>query len=115
MKVTVFYKDFETNSFTRVAVVNADTTNEKAALEYAYRWTQNIMDSWSLKMENDGNDDVEVVGELPVVDGKTYGLRSSMVGDRFYVDEGDAWECAIMGFKPLPVSPEIMMTPEEAV
>ena len=107
MKVTVFYKDFETNSFTRVAVVNADTTNEKAALEYAYRWTQNIMDSWSLKMENDGNDDVEVVGELPVVDGKTYGLRSSMVGDRFYVEGGEAYECAVLGFKVLPTVEEV--------
>ena len=115
MEVTVCHKDHETNAFVRVAVVNADTTDESAALEYAYRWTQNIMDSWSLKMENDGNDDVEVVGELPVYDGKTYGLRSSMMGDRFYVDEGDAYECAMIGFKPLPVSPEIMMTPEDAV
>lgn len=114
MKVTIFHQDRETNSFVRVAVVNADTTNEQSALEYAYRWTQNIMDSWSLKMKNDGNDDVEVVGELPVYEGKTYGLRSSMMGDRFYVDEGDAWECAMIGFKPLPVSPEIMMTPEDA-
>lgn len=102
MKVTVFHQDRETNSFVRVAVVNADTTNEQAALEYAYRWTQNIMDSWSLKMENDGNDDVEVVGELPVYDGQTYGLRSSMMGDRFYVEDGEAYECAMIGFEALP-------------
>ena len=33
-------------------------------LEYAYRWTQNIMDSWSLKMPEDGNDDVTVMGDI---------------------------------------------------
>ena len=107
MKVTVYHKDFETNSFTRVAVVNAETTSESAALEYAYRWTQNIMDSWSLKMENDGNDDVEVVGELPVHDGKTYGLRSSMMGDRFYVEGYPSYECDIIGFKIIPEVEEV--------
>jgi hypothetical protein len=107
MKVTVFHKDFDSNSFTRVAVVNANTTDESRALEYAYRWTQNIMDSWSLKMECDGNDDVEVVGELPVHDGQTYGLRSSMMGDRFYVEGGDAYECAMVGFEALPVLEDV--------
>ena len=81
--------------------------DEMASLEYAYRWTQNIMDSWSLKMENDGNDDVEVVAELPVYDGKTYGLRSSMMGDRFYVEDGDAYECAMIGFEALPVMEDV--------
>ena len=47
-------------------------------LEYAYRWTQNIMDSWSLKIDEDGNDAVTVVGD--VSDG--YGLRSTSVGDQ---------------------------------
>ena len=58
-------------------------------------------------MENDGNDDVEVVAELPVVDGKTYGLRSSMVGDRFYVEGGEAYECAMLGFEVLPTVEEV--------
>ena len=108
MKVTVYHKDFENpNSFTRVAVVNADTDKPKEALNYAYRWTQNIMDSWSLKMENDGNDDVEVVGELKVIDGKTYGLRSSMIGDRFYVEGYPSYECDIVGFKIIPEVEEV--------
>jgi len=107
MKVTVFHKDFETNAFVRVAVVTVYHNDEKEACEYAYRWTQNIMDSWSLKMENDGNDDVEVVAELPVYDGKTYGLRSSMMGDRFYVEGGDAYECAMLGFEALPVLEDV--------
>ena len=49
------------------------TLNEK--LEYAYRWTQNIMDSWSLKMPMDGNDDVTVMGELHVDEnGQKWGI-----------------------------------------
>ena len=107
MKVTVYHNDRETNQFVRVAVVNAPMNDEMASLEYAYRWTQNIADSWSLKMENDGNDDVEVVAELPVYDGKTYGLRSSMMGDRFYVEDGDAYECAMIGFEALPVMEDV--------
>ena len=108
MKVTVFHKDFETNAFVRVAVVNADTTNEMAALEYAYRWTQNIMDSWSHPSGvEDKNDDVEIVGELPERDGKVFGLRSSMMGDRFYVEDGDAYECAMIGFEALPVMEDV--------
>jgi len=108
MKVTVFHKDFETNAFVRVAVVNADTTNEMAALEYAYRWTQNIMDSWSHPSgEADKNQDVEVVAELPVHEGKVFGLRSSMMGDRFYVEDGDAYECAMIGFEALPVMEDV--------
>ena len=108
MKVTVYHNDRETNSFVRVAVVNAPMNDEKAALEYAYRWTQNIMDSWSHPSGvEDKNDDVEIVGELPVHDGKTYGLRSSMMGDRFYVEDGDAYECAMVGFEALPVLEDV--------
>ena len=35
MKVTVFHKDFEDNSFTRVAVVTVYHNDEKEAWEYA--------------------------------------------------------------------------------
>ena len=102
MKVTVFHKDFETNAFVRVAVVDAPMNDVNEALEYAYRYTNNVDGSWSLKIGSDANDNVEVVGELPVVDGKTYGLRSSMMFDRFYVQGDDAYEVAMMGFDKLP-------------
>ena len=102
MQVTVFHKDFENNSFVRVAVVNAPMNDVNEALEYAYRYTNNVDGSWSLKIGSDANDNVEVVGELPVVDGKTYGLRSSMMFDRFYVQGDDAYEVAMMGFDKLP-------------
>ena len=106
MKVTVYHKDFEGNGYTRVAVVNAPIKlTEKEACEYAYRWTQNISDSWSHPEGNyDKNENVEVVGELPVVGGKTYGLRSSMMGDRFYISSGSVYDCAMLGFEEvLPV------------
>lgn len=108
MKVTVFHKDFETNAFTRVAVVTVYHNDEKEACEYAYRWTQNIMDSWSHpEGVEDKNPNVEIVGELPVRGDKVYGLRSSMMGDRFYVEDGDAYECAMVGFEALPVLEDV--------
>ena len=75
-QVAVIHTAFEDKPST-VAFVNVKedmTLIEK--LEYAYRWTQNIMDSWSLKMPEDGNDDVTVMGDIS--DG--YGLRSTSVG-----------------------------------
>ena len=70
------------------------TLNEK--LEYAYRWTQNIMDSWSLKMPQDGNDDVTVMGEI--VDGM--GLRSTSVGDQILVGN-TKYKVAFCGFEKI--------------
>ena len=65
-------------------------------LEYAYRWTQNIMDSWSLKMPEDGNDAVTVVGDIS--DG--YGLRSTSVGDQILVGT-EKYVVAPFGFETL--------------
>lgn len=79
-QVAVIHTAFEETPRT-VAFVDVGDRTGSDALEYAYRWTQNIMDSWSLKMEQDGNDDVTVVGELPVHDGQTFGLRSTSMGD----------------------------------
>ena len=109
MKVTVYHKDFEGNGYTRVAEVFAEgITNEKEACEYAYRWTQNIADSWSHpEGEADKNPAVEVVGELPVRGGKTFGLRSSMMGDRFYINSGSVYDCAMIGFDEVPVREEV--------
>ena len=119
MKVDVFHADFDdtgpTGTFTKVAVVAADAvsaspvTTEAAALDYAYRWTNNLEGSWSKKelwlfdssnkmVENgDFNVDVEVVAPLPKVDGKLFGLRSSMMGDKFVVN-GKEFAVATFGF-----------------
>ena len=69
-------------------------------LEYAYRWTQNIMDSWSLKEPMDNNDDVTVMGEI--VDGM--GLRSTSVGDQILVGT-EKYVVAPMGFTTLDGEP----------
>ena len=66
------------------------------ALEYAYRYTNNIAGSWSKKIGADANDDVTVLVERE--DG--LGLRSSMVGDRFEIDGVD-YRVGFAGFKPV--------------
>ena len=43
------------------AEVNAPTNNINEALEYAFRWTQNISGSWSKKIGDDANDNVKVL------------------------------------------------------
>ena len=95
-QVAVIHTAFEDKPST-VAFVNVKedmTLIEK--LEYAYRWTQNIMDSWSLKMPEDGNDDVTVMGDIS--DG--YGLRSTSVGDQMLVGN-KKYVVASFGFETL--------------
>jgi hypothetical protein len=74
-----------------VAMVEVGTRTGSDALEYAYRRTQNIEGSWSKGpviewegQEHDNGDyseDITVMAPLETVDGKTYGLRSTSVGD----------------------------------
>ena len=95
-QVAVIHTAFEDKPST-VAFVNVKedmTLIEK--LEYAYRWTQNIMDSWSLKMPEDGNDDVTVMGDIS----SGYGLRSTSVGDQMLVGN-KKYVVASFGFKTL--------------
>ena len=85
----------DVEGFTPVAAVNAWQFNDvNEALEYAWRYTNNVMGSWSLKIGEDANDDVEVLAKRE--DGM--GLRSSMMGDRFEVDGVD-YRVAMAGFK----------------
>jgi len=80
-QVAVIHTAFEDTPST-VAFVNVpEFPTLIETLEYAYRWTQNIMDSWSLKMPEDGNDAVTVVGDIS--DG--YGLRSTSLVTRFWL------------------------------
>ena len=65
----------------------------KAVLEDVWRATQNIEDSWSnpdaIGMQYDYNVDkspnIVVLKDLPVIKGKTYGHRSTSVGDYMIV------------------------------
>jgi hypothetical protein len=60
-----------------VADVNSPTSNVDDALEYAFRWTQNISGSWSKKIGSDANNNISVLETRD--DG--LGLRSTSVGD----------------------------------
>jgi hypothetical protein len=101
MQVAVIHTAFEDSPRT-VAFVEVGKRTGNDALEYAYRWTQNIMDSWSLKMPEDGNNDVTVMGELPVSErtGQTMGLRSTSVGDQILMGT-KKYKVAFAGFEEI--------------
>lgn len=82
---------------THVATVNAPTDDIHLALEYAWRWTQNIHDSWSRPGGKDHCPHITVRALLPIHNNVIMGLRSSMVGDIFIVD-GQTWKVDGWGF-----------------
>ena len=98
-QVAVIHTAFEDTPST-VAFVNAPEGTLIEKLEYAYRWTQNIMDSWSLKMPEDGNDAVTVVGDIS----SGMGLRSTSVGDQILVGT-EKYVVAPFGFETLDGEP----------
>jgi len=102
MKILVMHTKYNRESgaiigSTNVAEVNiaemSDFANENECLEYAYRWTNNVMGSWSIKeksfpdpangdrINGDYNNDVTVLAPRP--DGM--GQRSTMMGDHMIV------------------------------
>ena len=99
MKIEVQYFDSESNTYVPTAMVDAPDSSVEDALEYAFRRTQNIYGSWSMKLGLDGNDIVTVLSPFRQDDkGKQWGHRSSMMQDRFQIVGGALYECAIMGF-----------------
>ena len=98
--VAVIHTAFEDKPSTVALVRTKEGMTLSQKLEYAYRWTQNIMDSWSLKLPMDANDDVTVMGEI--VDGM--GLRSTSVGDQILVGT-EKYVVAPMGFTTLDGEP----------
>ncbi len=100
MKIAVYHSDRELEIHVHVANVTVpdSITDVWAALEYAWRWTNNVDGSWSMKLEGDANPNVEVVAPLPVHNGKTWGLRSSMSYDLFVVDNTYTFRVASIGF-----------------
>ena len=89
--------------FEHVANVLVDkpySENIIGALEYAYRYTNNIDGSWSKKIGSDSNDNVVVLSRLPIINGEQYGLRSSSIGDIFVVN-GEEHKISMLGFQKL--------------
>ena len=98
MKVKVYHTAFEETPV-HIATVEAPHAKHEEACEYAYRWTQNIMDSWSMEMPQDGNDAVTVVKPLHKDEqGKAWGHRSTSVGDYMRVG-GELYRVAGCGFE----------------
>jgi len=97
MQIQVIHAAFEDQAEHMATVTADDRMGVMEALEYAYRWTNNVMGSWSrtdIENNGDANDDVEVV--KPVGD---MGHRSTSVGDYMRVD-GSLYRVAMMGFEP---------------
>ena len=99
-QVAVIHTAFEDTPSTVAFVDVPEFPTLIETLEYAYRWTQNIMDSWSLKMPEDGNDAVTVVGDIS----SGMGLRSTSVGDQVLVGT-EKYVVAPFGFQTLDGEP----------
>ena len=99
MKVTVVHTAFE-DAPRIVAEVNAPQSKVEEALEYAQRWTNNIMGTWSRDdLEDNGDYNPNVTRVAPLhKDGM--GLRSTSMGDMMHVN-GRSFEVAMMGFQEL--------------
>jgi hypothetical protein len=113
MKVTVQHANLNPISgavieFVDVAEVNVWRTEDvNEALEYAYRWTNNVSGSWSIKIKmlelsdgtsfdnGDYNDDVTVIAPLRK---NGMGLRSTSMFDRMVVN-GKTYKVGEYGFK----------------
>ena len=95
-QVAVIHTAFEDTPSTVAFVDVPEFPTLIETLEYAYRWTQNIMDSWSLKGPGDSNDKVTVVGDIS----SGIGLRSTSVGDQMLVGN-KKYVVASFGFKTL--------------
>ena len=99
-KLAVIHTAFEDKPST-VAFVDVDESLSLIdKLEYAYRWTQNIVGSWSLKIGDDANSNVTVMGDIS--DGM--GLRSTSMGDQILVGN-KKYVVAMMGFETLEGEP----------
>jgi|TARA_R110002074_G_scaffold135492_2_gene280108 hypothetical protein len=95
MQIEVIHSAFEDEA-EHVANVAAPQADVMEALEYAFRYTNNVEGSWSMKVGGDSNDDVEVV--KPLYKGR--GHRSTSVGDHMRVGD-QLYIVAGMGFKPV--------------
>ena len=101
MNVTVIHKAFEDTPVT-VAEVETTHTDVMEALEYAYRWTNNVMGSWSRPEktfengETNGDYNPFVTTLAPLHNGM--GLRSTSMGDEMICD-GKTFKVAMLGFE----------------
>ena len=99
-QIAVIHTAFEDTPRT-VALVDAPEGTVTEQLEYAYRWTQNIMDSWSRKGTADGNDRVTRMQPRHVDEqGKEWGHRSTSMGDQM-LHGTTKYKVAAVGFEEI--------------
>lgn len=105
MKVAVIHTAFEDTPNTVAFVEVPDGTDAMDAMEYAYRWTNNVMGSWSRKEKffdngepnGDYNDAVTVMA--PLHEGGM-GLRSTSMGDQMLVGN-KKFKVGMFGFEEI--------------
>ena len=101
MKITVVHKAFEdTPIIVAEVTAPADAESVESALEYAYRWTNNVMGSWSRDDLEDNGDYNPAVKRVAPLHEDGMGLRSTSMGDMMHVN-GRSFEVAMMGFQEL--------------
>lgn len=111
MQVAVIHSAFEEESNTVAFVdVPMEDCSPEDAMSYAYRWTNNILGSWSIKQaefelpdgtiepNGDYNENVTVMAPLHDVGGKKMGLRSTSMGD-YMVCGAKKYKVAMVGFE----------------
>ena len=110
-QVAVIHTAFEDTPRTVAFVDVPEFPTVIETLEYCYRWTNNLAGSWSkgeiLTGDNgetvnngDYNKNVTVMADLPVYDGKTYGMRSTSVDDQMVIGN-QKYVVAGCGFKTI--------------
>jgi len=109
-KVAVIHTAFEDSPRTVAFVDVPDLPSTSEILEYAYRWTNNVMGSWSVKLKyfpenneknGDYNENVTVMAPLHVDEnGKEWGHRSTSVGDQMLIGN-KKYVVASFGFETL--------------
>jgi len=103
MQVAVIHTAFEDTPNTVAFVDVPDGTSDEEAMNYAYRWTNNVMGSWSRKEKffnngeanGDYNDAVTVMAPLHE---NGMGLRSTSMGDYMLVGN-KKYKVAMFGFE----------------
>jgi len=99
-KLAVIHTAFEDKPST-VAFVDVDESLSLIdKLEYAYRWTNNVMGSWSRTDLEDNGDYNPAVTRVAPLHEDGMGLRSTSMGDQILVGN-KKYVVAMMGFETL--------------
>ena len=100
MKVSVIHAAFGDTPHVVAFVDVPDGTDDTKAMDYAYRWTNNVMGSWSRSDLEDNGDFNPAVTRVAPLHEDGMGLRSTSMGDQMLVGN-KKYVVAMMGFETL--------------